>query len=287
MSSKGRTARRSRVHTVDNVRPTWHQTPVVQWLLAFWRWLPDILVGGTVLIGAGIAYYQLTKFRGYDEQHLPLPWWAALAVILLPFAVLAAIPHSRRAFLVMWWLNVTRHRLRSYMAQNQIRNRDGRLPWLICIYPTKVGERAFMWLPAGLSIQDITDEEDSLGATCYAREGHADVPNKNYAHIVRMDIHRRDLLETQDKVPSTLVNKNEDLDLLPADDSQQNGSVTTSSTAHAPSDWAVGIGLPRTTLPDSHNGDTGVKKPTGPASTGQPSKAIAVSDSGEDLSDYV
>ena len=67
-------------------------------------------------------------------------------------------PRTRCWVLGMFWLLVTRHRLRQYFLQCGAYNRSGRLPWLTLSYPTPVGERVWVWLVAGLSLADFESD---------------------------------------------------------------------------------------------------------------------------------
>ena len=125
------------------------------------------------------------------------------------------------------------------MAENGLRNHSGRLPWLAFIYPTRIGERAWMFLVAGVTCHDVEERLASLGSTCYAREGRVEA-HKKFSHLIRIDISRRDLLAAKEAVPSRLIDTNKtDPDLVPAVDSLSNPA----------SSWAVGIGLPYHRLP--------------------------------------
>ena len=192
------------------------------WRSPIWRWLPELLVVAAVVV----AYVLLI---GED-----LPPWAAVCVVVAPVTVLLVIPPTGRMLSAWFWVDVTRHRLRTFMSENGLRNKSGRLPWLLAIYPTAVGERAWMVLVGGICVNDVEERLRSLGSTCYAREGRV-TAHRRWTHLIRIDITRRDPLDSPTPVGSKLLGKKTEPQLVPA--------VVGSSTPKA-SQWAVGIGLP-------------------------------------------
>ncbi len=222
MPRQGRRGRSNRVRLVEDVKPKLHQRWAAQLLLALWRWLPEIAAS----VGVVTVFIYLTR--------QDLPAWAAACVLVAPVTAGLSVPPVRRVIVALFWLDVTRHRLRAFMAENGLRNHSGRLPWLAFIYPTRIGERAWMFLVAGVTCHDVEERLASLGSTCYAREGRVEA-HKKFSHLIRIDISRRDLLAAKTPVPSRLIDTNKtDPDLVPAVDSLSNPA----------SSWAVGIGLP-------------------------------------------
>ena len=212
----------NRVRSVESVKPRLHQRWGAQVALAFWRWLPELIVAAAVVVA-----YVLLIGEG-------LPPWAAVCVVVAPVTVLLVIPPTGRILAAWFWVDVTRHRLRTFMSENGLRNKSGRLPWLLAIYPTAVGERAWMVLVGGICVNDVEERLRSLGSTCYAREGRV-TAHRRWTHLIRIDITRRDPLDSPTPVGSKLLGKKTEPQLVPA--------VVGSSTPKA-SQWAVGIGLP-------------------------------------------
>ncbi|MEQ7124382.1 hypothetical protein ABN034_07640 [Actinopolymorpha sp. B11F2] len=275
-----RTSYRSsnRVRLVEDVKPKFHQRVFVQVVVAVWRWLPEIIIATAVVT----AFVYLIR--------MDLPAWAAGCVLVAPVAVLLCIPGVNRVLIAVWCLNVTRHRLRAFMAENGLRNRSGRLPWLIFIRPTRVGERAWMWLVAGVTCKDVEERTESLASTCYGREGRV-TAHRRFAHLIRLDITRRDPLDQKTPVRSVLIEKNAEPEVIPP-----NGRVE-SKTSYTASEWAVGIGLPLTNTSEERSviakkalaGKAETTKNTPPKQRTQPAPepAAVLSASGEDVSDYV
>ncbi|MEQ4209758.1 hypothetical protein [Actinopolymorpha sp. B9G3] len=266
----------NRVRLVEDVKPRFHQRVGVQVVVAVWRWLPEIITTTAVVT----AFVYLIR--------MDLPAWAAGCVLVAPVAVLLCIPGVNRVLIALWCLNVTRHRLRAFMAENGLRNRSGRLPWLIFIRPTRVGERAWMWLVAGVTCKDVEERTESLASTCYGREGRV-TAHRRFAHLIRLDITRRDPLDAKTPVRSVLIEKNAEPEVIPP-----NGRVE-SKTRYTASEWAVGIGLPLTNTSEEKPviakkavaGKSELFKHTPPKQRTESSNGTVLSASGEDVSDYV
>lgn len=154
-----------------------------------------------LLLLAAIAWY----WHRTSEAGWPTP-----TQIAVPMALLAPVviwPRTRFWMLGIFWLLVTRHRLRQYFLQCGAYNRSGRLPWLTLSYPTPVGERVWVWLVAGLSLTDFESDTNQIAVACWARDcrvGRA----KRLAGLVWVDIVRRDPLTASQPYPSTLLATN-------------------------------------------------------------------------------
>src|SRR3954453_21935932 len=182
-----------------------HHSWWVQLLLLVWRWTPELL-----LLAAVVWYWHRTSAAG----------WPTPTQIAVPMALLAPVviwPRTRFWILGIFWLLVTRHRLRQYFLQCGAYNRSGRLPWLTLSYPTPVGERVWVWLVAGLSLADFESDTAQIAVACWARDcrvGRA----KRLAGLVWVDVIRRDPLTASQPYPSTLLTTD---DPLPAPTSAQ------------------------------------------------------------------
>src|SRR4051794_31262117 len=169
-----------------------HHSWWVQLLLMFWRWTPELL-----LVAFTLWYWRRTS-------HLGWPGWVQLTLPLVVLAGLLAWSWSRRWVLGMFWLLVTRHRLRQYFLQCGAYNRSGRLPWLTLSYPTPVGERVWVWLVAGLSLADFESDTQQVAVACWARDCRVG-RSKRLAGLVWVDVIRRDPLAASQPYPSTLL----------------------------------------------------------------------------------
>ena len=77
--------------------------------------------------------------------------------------------------------------------EGRLHTRTGRVPPVLWVHPTKVGERLTIWLRAGLSAEDFEKHTGELRAACYAREARV-TRNTSWSQLVTIDIIRRDTL---------------------------------------------------------------------------------------------
>jgi hypothetical protein len=186
-SAFGLSTKRHRVEIA--LRP--HRVWWVQALLILWRWSFEI----TAVI-TGIWVY----------QHLAhdLPGWAAACVMFAPLGVALAVPWSRRIVVGFAWCTVTRHRLRSFFTAVRLTNGHGKLPWLLLVRPTPVGERALCLMVAGLSANDLADRGEAIASTCWASDARVS-RSKRLAALVWIDVIRRDPLSATKPLGSELM----------------------------------------------------------------------------------
>lgn len=211
---------------------------------------------------------------------LVMPWAVALALLLAVVVAPLVWSKSRRWLLGWCWCVISRHRLRTCFATFIRANRYGSLPWLLWARPTPAGERLWVWLRPGLSLEDLTSEDGlaRLAVGCWASEVRIQRASRRTAALLRVDITRRNPLAGI--IANPLPGQVPDLDIpLPTPD-------------------AGGV-LGGLDLPDIPEQDTSV--PTSPAAAGastasrskpspkaaKPAVAAVVSRSGEDLSDWV
>jgi hypothetical protein len=126
-----------------------------------------------------------------DEPPLFEPPHITLLLMLGGFTVLLVIPASRRFLIRRVWCVITRHRMRTCFTQSRTMTLDGRMPFLLWSRPSPVGERVRVWLPAGLSVKDIEDDDERLAAACWAHEVRV-TPTRHQAALVVVDVIRRD-----------------------------------------------------------------------------------------------
>lgn len=157
---------------------------------AAWRWRCEIglLTSGTT------GFFECWHCIGLDLTGVALGGGAVLA---------AALPWSRRFLLGRFWCLVTRHRLQTVMWELRLHNRRFRLPLVLWTATTPVGERVWLLLRAGLSVNDFTQHAAELAVACGAREVRVTPVRSNSARVV-LDVIRRDLLAPGRVVPSQL-----------------------------------------------------------------------------------
>jgi len=118
--------------------------------------------------------------------------WAV--VILTATATVLAVPPWTRQFIVRRaWCVLSRHRIQKVCYETRMHTRSGRLPLVLRIYPTQVGECALIWCRAGICAADFEAHTPEIAAACYARQARVE-GNKRWAQLVQVDIVRRDTL---------------------------------------------------------------------------------------------
>jgi hypothetical protein len=143
-----------------------------------------------------VGYLELAHRVGLVPAAVTLGGAAALA---------AALPWSRRFLLGRFWCLVTRHRLQSVFWELRLHTRAYRLPLVLWIRPTPVGERAWVLLRAGLCADDCTKAIPEIASACLAREARV-TGSRRFASLVKVDVIRRDLLAPGKVIPSRLPN---------------------------------------------------------------------------------
>jgi hypothetical protein len=162
---------------------------VLGWIL---RHLPELV--GVVLLGW--LWKSTTSTIG--------AWWTAVLFAAVA-VVLVAVPQGRRVLLVILGCLITHARLRTGLVELRLTTRSGRLPMVLWLTPTPVGERVRLWCRAGISAEDIADETDGLRAACFARDVRV-TRDRRWSSLVVLDVIRRDPLRPGRTVPSPLTN---------------------------------------------------------------------------------
>jgi hypothetical protein len=118
--------------------------------------------------------------------------WAMIISTTLALAVMA-VPPTRRFAVRRVWCILSRHRIQRACYETRMHTRSGRLPLVLRITPTEVGERALIWCRAGICAADFEAHAPEIAAACYARqvriEGH-----QRWAQLVQLNVVRRDTL---------------------------------------------------------------------------------------------
>jgi hypothetical protein len=129
--------------------------------------------------------------------------WAGLA-LAAALGLLAGVPHSRRFITRRFWCILARHRIHRLCYEARLHTRTGRLPLVLWIRPTQVGERAWVLCRAGISAEDFQDHIEQLRAACYARDARV-TRNRRWSHLVTIDVIRRDTLAASNTISSPLA----------------------------------------------------------------------------------
>jgi hypothetical protein len=138
----------------------------------------------------------------FAHRFVPVLW---AAVILAALALsLMAVPWTRRFLTRRVWCVLSRHRMQRVFYETRMHTRSGRLPLVLRIHPTQVGERALIWCRAGICFEDFEAHTGEIAAACYAREARIE-RSKRWAQIVVVNIVRRDTLAPHHVVTSGLA----------------------------------------------------------------------------------
>jgi len=156
-----------------------------------WRWRTELTLTTVAIAG----YVRLAA--------IITTTWAAITLAGL-LAVVLAVPPSRRFLTRRAWCVISRHRLQRVFYETRMHTRAGRLPLILWIRPTKVGERAWILCRAGVCADDFDAYHAEIGAACYAREARV-IRNKKWSHFVTVDVIRHDPLTAQVIIRSRVI----------------------------------------------------------------------------------
>jgi hypothetical protein len=133
---------------------------------------------------------------------ITLMW--AVVIFMATAAVVTVLPWLRQFVVRRAWCVLSRHRIQRVCYETRMHTRSGRLPLVLRIYPTKVGERALVWCRAGICAADFEERAKEIAAACYARQARIE-GSQRWAHLVRLDIVRRDTLGARHVIPSGIA----------------------------------------------------------------------------------
>jgi hypothetical protein len=145
-----------------------------------WRWRTEL----TTLASLTAAYCWLWS-------QLTLTW--AAVVLGAALGILFTLPPTRRFTVRRFWCVLSRHRFHRMCFEGRLHTRSGRVPPVLWVRPTKVGERLFIWCRAGIAAEDFEQHTGELRAACYARDARV-TRNTQWSQLVTIDIIRRDTL---------------------------------------------------------------------------------------------
>jgi hypothetical protein len=146
-------------------------------LVIVWRWRYEL---GLALFLA-FALFALASAVGL--------WWG-LAAIGTAGGLIAAWPVARRHVMVHAWCIITPHRVRTGCAQAWIHSRRGKIPVVLYTTAEPFGERVYLWLRAGVSVEQLIAARPLLTTACWATDVHV-ARHERYAHLVVLDVIRR------------------------------------------------------------------------------------------------
>ncbi|GIF04688.1 hypothetical protein [Actinoplanes siamensis] len=212
-------------------------------LRLIWWWTPEITF--TVLMAWG-----WTALAANTSGLITL---AVLAVVI---GTPAAVPVLRRWTVALFWCVAVRHRLRVCFSQFIITNRSGSLPLILGARPTPIGERVWVLLRPGLSIDYLTQQLGKIAVACQAKSVLVEMAGTSNAAFVRFDIKRREVLTADvnsplidvidpaipldDKEPATVTGLDlPDVDDVPATTPDKSRAATGSTNSRKPATTAA------------------------------------------------
>ena len=129
--------------------------------------------------------------------------WAVI-ILMTTATMVTVLPWSRRFIIRRAWCVLSRHRIQKVCYETRMHTRSGRLPLVLRIYPTQVGERALIWCRAGICAADFEAHTPEIAAACYARQARVE-GNKRWAQLLNLDIVRRDTLASHHVISSGIA----------------------------------------------------------------------------------
>lgn len=127
-----------------------------------------------------------------------------LIIFGLVAMTLLAVPWTRQLVVRRAWCVISRHRIQRVCFETRMHTRSGRLPLVLRITPTEVGERALIWCRAGICADDFTAHAPEIAAACLARQARVE-GSRRWAQLVYVDIVRRDTLAPHHVIRSGLA----------------------------------------------------------------------------------
>jgi hypothetical protein len=169
-------SRRDDLYVLDDLFVSVHRSPVG----TAWRWRTELITLAVLTAAYCWLWSQLTVI------------WAAV-VLSAALGIVFTLPWSRRFTVRRFWCVLSRHRFHRMCFEGRLHTRAGRVPPVLWVRPTKVGERLFIWVRAGLAAEDFEQHTGELRTACYARDARV-TRNASWSQLVTIDIIRRDTL---------------------------------------------------------------------------------------------
>ncbi|MEV2264999.1 hypothetical protein [Nonomuraea africana] len=150
-------------------------------LRAIWWWLPEITL--VLLLIGGWVYLQ--------DRTDPIITGVAYGSVI---AAVGLSPVLRRLAVALVWCLIVRHRLRTCFNSFLPTDRHGHLPFIGWAKPIPVGERVWVWLRPGLSLEQIETQLGRIAVACWAASVTVTKARTSNSAAIYLDIKRRDVL---------------------------------------------------------------------------------------------
>jgi hypothetical protein len=152
-----------------------------------WRFRTEVMV----LVTGAAGMWELAKA-------VTTAW--LMVILIMAATAVTVVPQVRRFLIRRVWCVLSRHRIQKVCFETRMHTRTGRLPLVLRIHPTRVGERALIWCRAGICAADFEAHTPEIAAACYARQARVE-GNRRWAQLVQLDIVRRDTLAAHTVIP--------------------------------------------------------------------------------------
>ena len=146
----------------------------------------------------------LTGIAGMWELAKALTTAWMMVILIMSATAVTVAARTRRFITRRAWCVLSRHRIQKVCFETRMHTRSGRLPLVLRIHPTEVGERALIWCRAGICAADFEAHTPEIAAACYARQARVE-GNRRWAQLVQLDIVRRDTLAAHNVIPAGLA----------------------------------------------------------------------------------
>jgi FtsK/SpoIIIE family len=119
-------------------------------------------------------------------------WWSLVATLVIGGALLRV---ERISTPVRAWLRGgrVRRQLRAGLKQTRSANLDGKLPWVVKVRPTPIGDRLWLWLRPGQSLEGLDPRAAELRVAVGSRDVRLSRDERRSDRIV-VDVIRHDTL---------------------------------------------------------------------------------------------
>ncbi|MEU7893603.1 hypothetical protein AB0B45_12135 [Nonomuraea sp. NPDC049152] len=146
-------------------------------LVRLWR------IRTELLLAAGLVVIVLGALGGGR--------WVPFIALTSAVSVPAATRAGRGWLVAHAWCVASRHRLQRVCLETTMHTRSGRIPLILWITPTAVGEKALVLTRAGICAEDFEAFAGEIEAACFARDVRIH-RHRRWTHLVIVEIIRRE-----------------------------------------------------------------------------------------------